>query len=241
MEKRKRSTALGAFTRNENTINVMLDELSPTHIITPQFEKLQACWNKLEEAHDAYIESIDGDVDEVTLNSLDEPSTRYQTVVKRYSTYFRTSTEQDRVELRAKELKDREDEEKLKRDAEELTRKAEAQARFDSEKAELQMTISAFKRLAVSLKDSVDDALDSDKRSELEKLESNYNSIKTQVVKFAGIDPLQDITGVNAAFVADVEEPFIEFRKYVVTQLKDSSTSGGVSTASSDSSTKRES
>ena len=100
------------------------------------------------------------------------------------------------------------------------------------------MSISAFKRLAVSLKDSVDDASDSDKRSELGKLESNYNSIKTQVFKFAGIDPLQDITDVNNAFVTDVEEPFIEFRNYVVPQLKDSSTSGGVSAASSDSSTK---
>ena len=240
MEKRKRSTALGAFTRNENTINLMLDEKSPTNILTSQFEKFQACWNKLEEAHDAYIESIDGDVDDVILNSLDDPGARYQDVVKRYSAYFKTSAEQDRVELRANELKDREEEEKLKREAEELTRKAEAKARFDSEKAELQMSISAFKRLAVSLKDSVDKASDLDKRRELEKLESNFNTIKTRIVKFAGIDHLQDITDVNAAFVADVEEPFVEFQKHIVTQLKDSSTSGGVSTVSSDSGTKKE-
>ena len=211
MEKKKRATALGAFTRNENVINLMLDEKSLTHMITAQFEKFQACWNKLEEAHDAYIESIDGEVDDVILKSLDQPATRYQDVVKRYSTYFKTSTEEDRVALRAKELKDREEEERLKREAEELSRKAEAQARFDSEKAELQMSISAFKRLAVSLKDSVNNASDSDKRLELEKLESNFNTIKTQVVKFAGIDHLQDITDVNAAFVADVEEPFVEF------------------------------
>ena len=71
MEKKKRSTALGAFTRNENAINVMIDEKSPTHIVTPQFEKLQACWNKLEDAHDAYIESLeDEDLNDVILNSL---------------------------------------------------------------------------------------------------------------------------------------------------------------------------
>ena len=241
MEKKKRSTALGAFTRNENAINVMLDEKSPTHIVTPQFEKLQACWNKLEDAHDAYIESLeDEDLNDDILNSLDEPSERYQAVVKRYTTYFKSSTEQDRAELREKELKDRQDEDKLKREAEELTRKAEAQARFDSERAELQMSISAFKRLAVSLKDSVKEASDSHKRRELEKLESDFSTIKTRVVKFAGIDHSQDITDIDASFVADVEVPFLEFQKHFVTQLKDSPTSGGVSSASSDSGTKRE-
>ena len=77
MERKKRSTALGAFTRNEKAIHVMFDENSPTHIVTPQFEKLQACWNKLEQAHDAYVESIDdGDLTEDILNSLDDPSER---------------------------------------------------------------------------------------------------------------------------------------------------------------------
>ena len=193
MEKKKRSTALGTFTRNEKAINTMFDENSPTHLVTPQFEKLQACWNKLEEAHDAYIESIDGDVDDATLNELDGPSERYQAVLKRYTTHLKAYAEQDRADLRQKELNDRKDEEQLKREAEELTRKVDTQARFGSEKAELQLSISAFQRLAVGLKDSVKDASDSDKRRELEKLESNFNTIKTRFVKFAGINHTQDI------------------------------------------------
>ena len=175
MEKNKRRTALGTFTRNENAITVMFDNESPTHIVTPQFEKLQACWNKLEEAHDAYIDSIEGEVDDAILKSLDEPGERYQAVVKRYSEFFRTSSDKDRVELRENEVKDRQEAEKVKREADELVRKEEVRARFDSGKAELQMSITAFKRLAVSLKDSVVVASNSDKRQELKKLESNFN------------------------------------------------------------------
>ena len=55
MEKRKRTTALGAFTRNENTLKVMFDKSSPPHI-TPQFDKLKAAWYKLEEAHDIFFD-----------------------------------------------------------------------------------------------------------------------------------------------------------------------------------------
>ena len=116
MEKRKRSTALGAFTRNERTLNLMFDEGSPTHLITPQYEQLQVCWNRLEDAHDAYIESIVGDIDDATMNSLDEPAQRYQDVVKRYSTYFRKNQEKDRDELREREVKDREEDQKVKRE-----------------------------------------------------------------------------------------------------------------------------
>ena len=137
MEKRKRSTALGAFTRNEKTLNTMLDNGSPIHIVTPQFDKLQACWNKLEEAHDNYIESIDinGEVDEAILNSLDEPDTRYQNVVKRYSEFYSISTNADSESVRKREQENREAEEKLRRDSDEAKRAADAKLKFDRETA----------------------------------------------------------------------------------------------------------
>ena len=107
--KQKRTSALKAFTRNENAIKVMFDAGSPSQIVTAQFQKLQGCWDKLEDAQEAYIESITGAVDDATMNALDEPSTRYQAVVKSYSTFMKTFSEQDR----AAELKTREEEETL--------------------------------------------------------------------------------------------------------------------------------
>ena len=237
MEKRKRATALGAFTRNENHLNAMLDDASPIHIVTPQFEKLQTCWDKLEQAHDNYIESIAGDIDEETEKSLDDPGKRYQDIVKRYSEYFKNSTVADRESAREKEQKDREAENTLKKEAEEIARKEEAKIRFDNEKAEIQMSISAFNRLAVSLK-TVDEASDSDKRSQLTKLETEFNLIKGQLIKCAGIDHNNDMSDINKSFVDSVENPFVEFRDHIVGLLKNSSsTSGGTS---SNSGTKKE-
>ena len=117
-------------------------------------------------------------------------------------------------------------------------RRRVAQVRFDNEIAELQMSISAFKRLSVSLKTSVDNASDSDKRSQLEKLETDFNTIKGQLIRCAEIDHNNDMSDINKSFVDDVEDPFVQFRNHIVDLLKDSSsTSGG---KLSNSSTKRE-
>ena len=61
--KKKRTTSLGKFTRNLNTLNDMLDNASPKCIVTPQYEKLCNCWNTLEDAHDAFIEITDIDIE----------------------------------------------------------------------------------------------------------------------------------------------------------------------------------
>ena len=103
---------------------------------------------------------------------------------------------------------------------------------FDAEKAEMEVCVAAFKRLVVGLTDSVAEASDFDKRRELEKLESNYSSLKT----CSGIDNTQDITELSESFVTDVESPFAVFQKEI-SQLKESSppTSKGSSDSEADS------
>ena len=63
--KKRRTVALGTFTWNEKSLIQMIDTNSPKHIAVPQYEKLQACWNKLEEVHDAFIEVADVEIPEV--------------------------------------------------------------------------------------------------------------------------------------------------------------------------------
>ena len=61
-------------------------------------------------------------------------------------------------------------------------RNDEVIAKFDTAKAELKTSMTAFKRLAASKKGSLIAVSDSANRLELEKLESDFNALKTQHV-----------------------------------------------------------
>ena len=234
-EKQKRKTALGNFTRTENTMKLMFDKNCPSNIVTAQFQKLSAAWEKLEEAHDNFLVSIVGDVDEDDENYLDAPLARWNAIVERYSDHVNQSVDTERTEEQELQKKNREEEEKLKQEAQEKMRKKEAKVRFDAERAEMVVCVAAFKRLVVSLTDSIVEASDWDKRRELEKLEADYSKLKSRFSKLPGIDSSQDVTDLSDQFVADVETPFASFQKKVISQLKDSSTSGGTSVSSSSS------
>ena len=76
--------------RTLNAIQIMFDEDSPSqtddHCSVSRF----VCLDKLEDAQEAYIESITEDVDDATMNASDEPTVRYQAVVKSYTTLTET-------------------------------------------------------------------------------------------------------------------------------------------------------
>ena len=240
--KNKRKTARQSFTRNLNTLLQMIENESPENVVTPQYTKLQTYYNKLEEAHECFIESLDEDVpdDSPEMTYLDDPTVSYNDAVKRYSAFLKVNAEVVRVDLQQKEKADREAAETIRMETEETVRKDEMKARFESAKAELATSIAGFKRLALSKKDSLIAASDSINRRELEKLEADFSSLKNQLVKFAGIDPSEDTTDIDESFIADVETVYLDIRKSIVTKLKDcSSTSGGASIAQS-SSTKKE-
>ena len=52
----------------------------------------------------------------------------------------------------------------MRQEAEERKRRTDTRVRFDREKAQLMTSMAAFKRLALSVQDSVADASDMDKR-----------------------------------------------------------------------------
>ena len=250
MEKKQRSVALSNFTRNLNTFNGLLDDAAPRVLVTPQFNKLQGCWEKLEEAHDKFMEAtdIDIDTDKDGLAYIDGPSERHQAALYRYSSYLKTVDEVEHVQLQLKADEDRGVEEENRKRvetetkaAESLLREEQLKTKFDSAKAELTSGIDAFKRLNLNLKDSIGDASDADKRHEWQKIEVEFQSLKNQIIKVAGMDHTQDVTEINNKFVNDAEKIFVDMQKWMLSELRNSpSIIGGTATVS-DRSTRKES
>ena len=249
MEKNKRKTALGTFTRNERTLNSMLDDESPKDMVTPQYEKLKICWDKLEVAHDNYLETLEGEIDPVDENKLDEPGVRYRNVLKRYSEFIKTANSAERNELRQRETENRDAEKAVrqelateKKTAEDNQQKQEKEARFESAKTELDTGINVFNRFVKSMEESLANVTESVKRSELEKVGAEFNSLKSQLVKLAGIDVDQDTSEISKNFSDNAEAPYVEFHKKLTSELKESysSTSGGTPAATSSTSSKKE-
>ena len=89
LSKKKRSQALSNFTRAHNELITYIDESAPPVLTTPQFEKVESCWEKLEAAQDDFIEhtDIDVDTDPLGVAYLDEPGTRHGAALKRYAEY----------------------------------------------------------------------------------------------------------------------------------------------------------
>ena len=111
----------------------------------------------------------------------------------------------------------------------EKVRLEEAGVRFEGEKAELSVSVATFKRLAISATQAMTNASDSDKRLELQNMEEEeYSTLKSRYSKLAGIDQSRNLAALGEMFVADVEMPFIPFQKDMITQLKDSTTSGRI-------------
>ena len=97
----RRKTALGSFTRNENTLRQLITNASPANVVSAQFEKLQACWNKLEEANERCVESLEDEMDDQDPDILyiDAPTIRFDETVKLYSEFAKTSADTVRTEL----------------------------------------------------------------------------------------------------------------------------------------------
>ena len=236
-EKKRRSYALSNFTRSFNALNSLIDDSAPHVIANPQFEKVKSCWEKLELAQESFIEKTDIDIenDVSGLAFLDEPGERHSAALRRYSEYLKKEDVREKSEVQKKTEEDRLlDWERRKRDALELkvaeSSKYEEGVRrkFESAKAEFVLTVDAFKRMNLSMKNTLADASDIDKRREWQKLEADFKSLKSKLVQVVGIDHSQDTSAINQMFVGDVEEVFLETQKWILSDLRDSSdTSGG--------------
>ena len=162
--KRRRSSALSNFTRNENLFNNRITNSAPLSIVTPLYDKVTVAWEALEKAHDEFIEVTEIDIEEDAggLKYLDEPAGRYDSVIESYSNYLKQESEKEKTEeVKKSEEQVRLETERKKReakelkDAEEVQRKEEARRRFESRKLELDSAVESFQRMNSSIGESL--------------------------------------------------------------------------------------
>ena len=251
-EKKERMLALRNFTRNLNQLNDLLDESAPPALVTPQYDKVKKCWERLEDAHDAFISVVDDndmdiETDKDGLSYIDDPNAKYNTMLKSYASYLKTSDEtirtqttQKEAEERAAEKEDRRQIEIARKEEETQLRKVQTKEKFDSAAAELKLAIDSFSRVNAGLEDTLGTASVSYKQKEWEKVQSEFGSLKNQVITVAGIDPSQDMTDINTKFADTAEKSFLDTKKWLMEALKDAP-QDKVVTSSSTGSTKKES
>ena len=120
--KKTRTQHLKQFTRNANLLQELLDQHAPSEIVAPQYEKFSICWDKLEEAHEAFISATD--MDDIETNKdgypyLDAPSKTYKDLMILYSTRVKESKQTEKVvaeqDEKQRKQREREKREKMKK------------------------------------------------------------------------------------------------------------------------------
>ena len=161
--KRRRSTALKNFSRNENTFNKLITNSAPSSTVQPAYEKVIACWGILEEAHDAFLEiaDIDLETDVGGYRYIDEPAERHDAVLVSYSNFLKKDAEAVRsTEVKKVEAIEKLEDERRKRiakeerDAEEAQRKEEVKRKLDTAVAELDVALDSFQRMSTGVRES---------------------------------------------------------------------------------------
>ena len=240
--KNKRSQALSNFTRTHNIIEPLLANTdSPSVLVNSQFLKLQETWAKLEEAQDRYIELVtdfDVETDANGIAYLNDAGERYTNALHAYAEYLKKVAVKESLEKKKEAASSKfEGEQRLKTEAQErkvadeLLKTAELDAQFESSKARLVSIMTAFKDTNVDLQDTLAEASDSDKRRELDRLESDFKGLQEELISFSSIDTSKNIDTEKEQFKTDVQTIFNTNQKWLLAQLKESSsnTSGGSS------------
>ena len=131
--------------------------------------------------------------------------------------------------------------EEEKKENEAKLQKDQIKMKFESAAAELTSNIDSFVRVNSKLSDSLGDASISFKQKEWEKIELEFDSLKKRFVMVRGIDPSMDMNDVDKKF-EEAEGSFMNIKKWLMTQLKDSPQVETVvrSSSGSDSSTRKE-
>ena len=236
--KNKRSQALSNFTRTYNTLIPLLNNAdAPPIVVNPQFTKFQNCLEKLETAQDTYIElvtDIDVDTDPNGVAYLDEPGVRYSTALTSYAEYLRKREVKDELDRKKVAAASRlEEDERLKTEAqerkvaEELLRTEELNTQFESAKTRFSSLITLFNDANSNLQDTLQEACCDDKRRELNRLESEFKDLQAEWVTLSTIDSSKDINELKTKFDTDVRAVFSVSQKWLLSELKDASTTSG--------------
>ena len=225
-----RGQALGNLTRSIKKLNEHIGIPSPESIVTPLYEKMMNCWEKLEEAQDSFILVTDIDVatDPDGEAYLTEPETRHSDAMKKYTEYLRSQANNEKTEQKTAE--------DAVKESQTAAIRAELDAKHASAEAELKALVDSFNRVNVNFADSLKEVSDQDKRKGYERLEVEFGVLKSKLVELRSMDPSKLLLDLTESF-KEVETIYTSSRQQLLTQLKDSKTSGGVASNSASSST----
>ena len=107
------------------------------------------------------------------------------------------------------------------KDEEERVRLEHLKEKFISTETGLSTSIDSFNRMIASVTASLGDASVSYKQKEWTRAEKEFEKLRTELSKLAGIDFRQDMTAINKTFLDKAETPFIALQKLMIVQLKD--------------------
>ena len=163
---------------------------NPPVLVNPQFVKLQVAWEKLEAAQDVYIEQAtdnDIDTDANGITYLDDAGVQSTNALHAYADYLKNREAKDtRDKKRAAADSKLEEDERLKAEAQErkladeVLKTEEMNSKFETSKTRLMSGITAFKESCDDLQDILGGASDTDKRRELDRLESDFKDLQEE-------------------------------------------------------------
>ena len=238
-EKKARSIALANFTRQVKLFHSLVEQENVQEkLVTPQYEKVVAGWERLESTQDSFLgkTAIDIENEPHGLAFLNEPEERYSSVMSRYSQFLeRTRTHEQSVasenaeqmrllEISTKKQTALEEEQERKRRSE-----VELRENFQSVWAEFLSAIETFGRVNRQFQVSVGGASDQGILSEWQKVETDYNGLKDRMVHVTGIYHGFDLAEIKDTFLENVEGVYMEVRQWFLGRQVEAvlNTSGG--------------
>ena len=233
-EEKARSNAKRNFTSSVNSFNLLHGDDASIDLLGRAFDKVERCWELLENAQTAFIDATDIEdieTDPKGLPYINESETHYQGVLRKYNQSTKDATVAERTHLtNIAETKAKDDDERRaklaaeEKAAKDVREKGERLDRFLSEKVEMKLAMENFARINRDIKDVVAEASDGDKRREWKKLEDEIDSLRKKLAAVGKIDPTQtvEIAQLQDTFVTDVETPFLATHKWFIGEFKNS-------------------
>ena len=246
-EKKVRSIALRSFTRSTGTLANLLDANQPSVVVMPEVSKhwgkVMECWDKLQSAHDEFIEKtdiVDLDNDKDGFPYLDAPTTTYNALLARYTNFHKDAKDVEIAGVAKAEYDKRKTEEVERKrvEAERLETEKEninkvKQEKFEEERKEFEAALDTFKRMNVGIKETLEDASESDKRLRLEGCTKEFSTLKDTFIKLSASVETAETETFKNLFMDSAEQPFAETEKWLLAEVKDTpNTSGGKSSSS---------
>ena len=226
--KKTRKYALSSFTRSLNTLGTLMEESSPISIVSPIYEKMSKNWEKLEAAHEEFINVTDIDIEgQDGLQFLDAPKKKRQSILVKYSEYLKQAEEEGKEDKRREE---EEGEVRRKRMFQEEVLKAEeiTGVKLTAMKTEYYSEIESFRSSIETLR-TLGSIPDEDRRNEGSKLEENFKVLRELKNGIVRLSPMVDHTYLAKSF-EEIQKGFLDTKKLLLTGIKgemDLSTSEG--------------